>query len=98
MASILEPSEVVLPPVYQLPDFALKSPMATIKKGLVVETASGLAQSYCRSFQSHLRLIWNLCKEIKLQILSPNFLSKVIHSLLQILSPNFISKVIHSLR
>ena len=35
MASILEPSEVVVLPVYKLLDFALKSPMATIKKGLV---------------------------------------------------------------
>ena len=40
MASILEPSEVVVSPVYQLLDFALKSPMATIKNGLVAETAS----------------------------------------------------------
>ena len=38
MVSILEPSEVVVSPVYQLLDFVLKSPMATIKKGLVAET------------------------------------------------------------
>ena len=38
MASVLEPSKVVVSPVYQLLDFALKSPMATIKKGLVVIT------------------------------------------------------------
>ena len=40
MASILEPLEVVVSPVYKLLDFALKSPMATIKKELVAETAS----------------------------------------------------------
>ena len=36
MASILEPSEVVVSPVCQLLDFALKSPLATIKKALEV--------------------------------------------------------------
>ena len=34
MASILESSKVVVSPVYQLIDFALKSPMTTIKKGI----------------------------------------------------------------
>ena len=42
MASILEPSKVVVSPVYQLLDFALKSQMATIIKGLVAKTASRL--------------------------------------------------------
>ena len=49
-ASILEPLERVVSPVYQFLDFALKSPMATIKNGLVAETASRVAQSSCRSF------------------------------------------------
>ena len=39
-------------PVYQLLDFELKSPVETIKKGLVAERASRVSstQSYCRSF------------------------------------------------
>ena len=40
MASILEPLEVVVSPVYQLLELTLKSPMAMIKKGPVGETAS----------------------------------------------------------
>ena len=40
MASILEPSEVVVSPIYQLLDFGLKSPIATIIKGLIAEAAS----------------------------------------------------------
>ena len=50
MASILEPSEVVVLPVYQLPDFALKSPMATNKKGLVAETASRVSSKLLQKF------------------------------------------------
>ena len=50
MASILEPLEVVVSPVYQLPDLALKSPMATIKKGLVVETASSISSKLLQKF------------------------------------------------
>ena len=43
MASILEPSKLVISLVYQLLDFALKSPMTTIKKRLVVETKSSVS-------------------------------------------------------
>ena len=50
MASILEPSEVVVLPVYQLPDFALKSPMATNKKGLVAKTASRVSSKLLQKF------------------------------------------------
>ena len=50
MASILEPSEVVVSPVYQLLDFALKSPMATIKKGLVAATASRVSSKLLQKF------------------------------------------------
>ena len=50
MASILEPSEVVVSSVYQLLDFALKSLMATIKKGLVAETASRVSSKLLQKF------------------------------------------------
>ena len=50
MASILEPSEVVVSPVYQLLDFALKSLIATIKKGLVAETASRVSSKLLQEF------------------------------------------------
>ena len=50
MASLLEPSEVVVSPVYQLPDFALKSPMEKIKKELVAETASGVSPKLLQKF------------------------------------------------
>ena len=82
MASILEPSKVVVSPVFQLLDFMLKSPMTTIKKGLVVEAASRvsskLLQKLSKSFSD-----WfgDLYKETKLQILSPRFITKVVHSL-----------------
>ena len=82
MASILEPSKVVVSPVFQLLDFTLKSPMAAIKKGLVAETAcrvsSKLLQKLSKSFSD-----WSgdLYKETKLQILSPRFIAKVVHSL-----------------
>ena len=79
MAWIVEPSEVVVSPVYHLLDFALKSPMATIKKGLVAETVSSVSSKLLHKFSD-----WfgDLCKEIKLQILSQRFISKVIHSLM----------------
>ena len=50
MASILEPSEVFVSPVYQLLDFVLKSPMVTIKKGLVAETASRVSSKLLQKF------------------------------------------------
>ena len=50
MASILELSKVVISPVYQLLDFALKSPMATIKKGLVDETTSRVSSKLLQKF------------------------------------------------
>ena len=52
MASILEPAEVVVSPVYQLLDFVLKSPMATIKKGLVAETASRVSSKLVQKFSN----------------------------------------------
>ena len=50
MASILEPSEVFVSPVYQLLDFVLKSPMVTIKKGVVAETASRVSSKLLQKF------------------------------------------------
>ena len=50
MISILEPSKVAVSPVYQLLDFALKSPMTTIKKGLVVETESRVSSKLLQNF------------------------------------------------
>ena len=50
MASVLEPSEVVVSPVHQLLDFALKLSMATIKKGLVAETASRVSSKLLQKF------------------------------------------------
>ena len=50
MASILEPSEVVVSPVYQLLDSAFKSPMATIKNGLAAETASSISSKLLQKF------------------------------------------------
>ena len=50
MASTLEPSEVVVSPVYQLLDFVLKSPMATIKKGLVAEAGSRVSSKSLQKF------------------------------------------------
>ena len=82
MASILELSKVVISPVYQLLDFALKSPMATIKKGLVDETTSRVSSKLLQKFsKSSSDWFGDLNKETKLQILSPSFVTKVIHSL-----------------
>ena len=82
MASILEPSEVVLSPVYQLLEFALKSPMATMKKGLVAEIASRVSSELLQTFpKSSSDWFGDLYKETKLQILSPRFITKVVHSL-----------------
>ena len=50
MFSIFEPSEVVVSPVYQSLDFALKSPMSTIEKGLVAETASRVRSKLLQKF------------------------------------------------
>ena len=73
MVSILEPSKVVVSPVYQLLDFALKSQMATIKKGLVAETASKVSSKLLQKF-SKLSSDWfeDLYKE-------RNFISKFYH-------------------
>ena len=82
MASVLEPSKVVVSPVYQLLDFALKSSMATIKKGLVAKTASKVSSKLLQKFsKSSSDWFGDLYKETKLQILSPRFITKVIHSL-----------------
>ena len=82
MASILEPSMIVLSPVYQLLDFALKSPLTATKKRLVAATASRvsskLSQKFWKSFSDWLG---DLYKETKLQVLSPSFIKKVIQSL-----------------
>ena len=50
MGSILEPSKAVVSLVYQLLDFALESPMATIEKGLVVEIASRVSSKLLQQF------------------------------------------------
>ena len=50
MASMLEPSEVVLSPVYQLLDFVLKSPVAAIRKGLVAETVFSVSSKILQKF------------------------------------------------
>ena len=77
MASVLEPSKVVVSPVYRLLDFALKSPMATTKKGLVVETVSRVCSKLLQKFsKSSLDWFGDLYKETKLQILSQSFISK----------------------
>ena len=72
MASLLEHSEVVLLPVYQLLEFALKSPMATMKKGLVAKIASRVSLDLLQTFpQSSSDWFGDLHKETKLQILYP---------------------------
>ena len=82
MASISEPSEVVVSPVYQLLDFALKSPMTTIKMGLVAETTYRVSSKLSQKFSKpSSNLFEDLYKEKKLQILSQSFISKVIHLL-----------------
>ena len=50
MASFLEPSNVVLSPVYQLLDFALKSPWTATKKRLVAETPSRVSSKLSQKF------------------------------------------------
>ena len=80
MASILGSSEVLVSPVYMLLDFALKSPMATIKKELVAKTASRVSSKLLQKFsKSSLDWFGDLFKETKLQILSTSFITKVIH-------------------
>ena len=82
MTSILEPSMVVVSPVYQLLDFALKSSMASIKKGLVVQTASRISSKLLKKFsKSSSDWFADLYKETKFQILSPSFILTVTHSL-----------------
>ena len=74
--------KVVVSAVYQLLDFALKSPMATIKKGLVAETASKVSSKLLQKFsKSSSDCFGDLYKETKEQILSPSFITKVIHLL-----------------
>ena len=50
MASVLEFLKVVVSPIYQLLDFPLKSPLAAIKKGLVVERASRVSLNLSQKF------------------------------------------------
>ena len=71
MASVLEPSRLVVSPVYQLLDFALKSPVAIIKKELVAKTASTVSSKLLENSSSD----WSgdLYKERKLQILPPSY-------------------------
>ena len=71
MASILEPSRLVVSPVHPLVDFALKSPMAIIKKELVAKTMSRVSSKLLENSSSD----WSgdLYKETKLQILSPSY-------------------------
>ena len=71
MASILESSRLVVSPVHQLVDFALKSPMAIIKKELVAKTTSRVSSKLLENSSSD----WSgdLYKEKKLQILSPSY-------------------------
>ena len=77
MASILEPLEVVVSPVYKLLDFALKAPMTAIKKGLVADTASRVSSKSLQKFsKSSLDWFGDLYKETKFQILSQSFISK----------------------
>ena len=62
----------------------LKSPMATIKKGLVTETTSRVISKLLQKFsKSSLDWFGDPHKEAKLQILSPSFIKNVIHSLRQ---------------
>ena len=76
MASILEPSKDVASPVHQLLDFALKSPMATIKKGLVAETEPRVSLKLLQKFSKSSS---DLQKDSgsKLQILSPSSITKI---------------------
>ena len=80
--SMLEPSKVIVSPVYRLLGFTLKSPMVTIQKGLIAEKASRVNSKLSQIF-SNSSSDWfgDLYKEIELQILSPSFMTKVIRSL-----------------
>ena len=82
MSSIFEPSKVVLSPVYQFLDIALKSPIAAIKKRLIATKASGIRSKLSQKFWK-LSLGWfgDLYKETKFQFLSLSFIAVVIHSL-----------------
>ena len=82
MVSILEPSKVVVSPVYQLLDFALKSPMATIKKGLVAETEPRVSLKLLQKFSKSSSDLQKYSGS-KLQILSPSSITKVKDSLRQ---------------
>ena len=82
MASILESSKVVVSLVYQLLDIVLKSPMTTLKKGLVSKKAFRVSSKLLQNFlKSSLDWFGDLYKKIKFQILYPSFLAKVINSL-----------------
>ena len=82
MSSIFEPSKVVLSPVYQLLDIALKSPIAAIKKRLIAKKASRIRSKLSQKFWKF-SLDWfgDLYKETKFQFLSLSFIAMVIHSL-----------------
>ena len=65
MVSILEPSKVVVSPVYQC---QIKSPMAAIKKGLVAEIASTVSLKLSQKFsKSSSDWFGDLHKETKLE-------------------------------
>ena len=66
MGSVLEPSKAVVSLVYQLLDFALESPMATIEKGSVVEIVSRVSSKLLQQFsKSSLDWFGELYKEPK---------------------------------
>ena len=68
VGSVLEPSKAVVSLVYQLLDFALESPMATIEKGLVVEIVSRVSSKLLQQFsKSSLDWFGELYKEPKNQ-------------------------------
>ena len=74
MISILEPSKVIVSPIYQLLEIpvasipvALKPPMATIKKELVAKRASTVSSNLLQNFsKSSLDWFRDLYKKIKI--------------------------------
>ena len=86
-ASVLERSKVVVSPVYKLLDFRWSYQWRQlkglgIKNGLVAETTSRVSSKLLQKFlKPSSDWFGDMCKERNLQILSPSFISKVMHSL-----------------
>ena len=81
IASILEPSYVVVSCLYRLDDLVLKSPRVTIKYEFLLVILSKLSSKLSANFsETSSDCLGEQHKEIKLHNLRPNYISKFMQS------------------